>query len=255
MNILATKPEFTPKRNAERGVLSADAGRPALKGSRSGDLATGADRPVLEKSRSCGLFTNAEGPTLKGSRPGGWAAGAGWPALTSPRLGDLFGMTDRRVRQLAQQGILPRDEKGRYPMRDCVLAYVAYLKSNPDESASVKELEYRKLKAETEERQAKADKAQLDLDERRGELISRADMYREWIGRCVELRAAMLGLPNELGFRFTADDTRALVEEVSEEFVRTTLETWSREGPFTPRAPSAALDAARTEGAGPAEED
>lgn len=252
---MATKPEFTPKRNAERGVLSADAGRPALKGSRSGDLATGADRPVLEKSRSCGLFTNAEGPTLKGSRPGGWAAGAGWPALTSPRLGDLFGMTDRRVRQLAQQGILPRDEKGRYPMRDCVLAYVAYLKSNPDESASVKELEYRKLKAETEERQAKADKAQLDLDERRGELISRADMYREWIGRCVELRAAMLGLPNELGFRFTADDTRALVEEVSEEFVRTTLETWSREGPFTPRAPSAALDAARTEGAGPAEED
>lgn len=252
---MATKPEFTPKRNAERGVLSADAGRPALKGSRSGDLATGADRPVLEKSRSCGLFTNAEGPTLKGSRPGGWAAGAGWPALTSPRLGDLFGMTDRRVRQLAQQGILPRDEKGRYPMRDCVLAYVAYLKSNPDESASVKELEYRKLKAETEERQAKADKAQLDLDERRGELISRADMYREWIGRCVELRAAMLGLPNELGFRFTADDTRALVEEVSEEFVRTTLETWSREGPFTPRAPSTALDAARTEGAGPAEED
>ena len=164
-------------------------------------------------------------------------------------------MTDRRVRQLAQQGILPRDEKGRYPMRDCVLAYIAYLKSNPDESASVKELEYRKLKAETEERQAKADKAQLDLDERRGELISRADMYREWIGRCVELRAAMLGLPTELGFRFTADDTRALVEEVSEEFVRTTLETWSREGPFTPRAPSAALDAARTEGAGSAEED
>ncbi|MCI6260392.1 MAG: hypothetical protein SOV63_03740 [Pyramidobacter porci] len=210
---------------------------------------------MLGKSRAGGLFTNVEGPELKGSRPGDWAAGAGWPALTSPRLGDLFGMTDRRVRQLAQQGILPRDEKGRYPLRDCVLAYIAYLKSNPNESASVKELEYRKLKAETEERQAKADKAQLDLDERRGELISRADMYREWTGRCVELRAAMLGLPNELGFRFTADDTRALVEEVSEEFVRTTLETWSREGPFTPSAPSAVLDAARTEGADPAEED
>lgn len=236
-------------------MLPADAGRPVFKKSRSGDLFTNAEGPTLKGSQPGDLSASTDCPALKGSRPGDWAANAGWPALTSPRLGDLFSMTDRRVRQLAQQGILPRDEKGRYPLRDCVLAYIAYLKSNPDESASVKELEYRKLKAETEERQAKADKAQLDLDERRGELISRADMYREWTGRCVELRAAMLGLPNELGFRFTADDTRALVEEVSEEFVRTTLETWSREGPFTPRAPSAALDAARTEGAGSAEED
>ena len=148
-----------------------------------------------------------------------------WPSLKSSQLADLFGMSDRRIRQLA---------KDRYPLRECVQAYIAYLKANPTESASVADLEFRKLKAETEERQTKAERAQLDLDERRGELISREDMQREWTSRCVELRAAMLGLPNELGFRFTDDDTRALVEEVSEDFVRSTLETWSREGPHTP---------------------
>ena len=158
-----------------------------------------------------------------------------WPSLKSSQLADLFGMSDRRIRQLVKDGVIPRDGRDRYPLRECVQAYIAYLKANPTESASVADLEFRKLKAETEERQAKAERAQLDLDERRGELISREDMQREWTSRCVELRAAMLGLPNELGFRFTDDDTRALVEEVSEDFVRSTLETWSREGPHTPK--------------------
>lgn len=158
-----------------------------------------------------------------------------WPLLKSSQLADLFGLSKRRIQQLSKDGIIPAKGRDRYPLRECVQAYIAYLKANPTESASVADLEFRKLKAETEERQAKAERAQLDLDERRGELISREDMQREWTSRCVELRAAMLGLPNELGFRFTDDDTRALVEEVSEDFVRSTLETWSREGPHTPR--------------------
>lgn len=158
-----------------------------------------------------------------------------WPSLKSSQIADLFGLSDRRIRQLVKDGVIPKSSRDKYPLRECVQAYIAYLKANPTESASVQDLEYRKLKAETEERQAKAERAQLELDVRRGELISREDMHREWTGRCVELRAAMLGLPNELGFRFTDDDTRALVEEVSEDFVRSTLETWSREGPHSPK--------------------
>ena len=158
-----------------------------------------------------------------------------WPLLKSSELADLFGLSKRRIQQLAKDGIIRTSGRDKYPLRECVQAYIAYLKAYPTESASVQDLEYRKLKAETEERQAKAERAQLELDVRRGELISREDMHREWTGRCVELRAAMLGLPNELGFRFTDDDTRALVEEVSEDFVRSTLETWSREGPHSPK--------------------
>ena len=131
-------------------------------------------------------------------------------------------------------------------MRENILAFIEFLKSNPAESQDVEDLKVLKLRAETKEREAKAEEAQLDLDVRRGELISRKDMYREWTSRCVELRAALLGLPNELGFRFTNDDTRVLVEEVSDEYVRKLLETWSRDGIYTP---SKALDAERIEGA------
>lgn len=176
---------------------------------------------------------------------------ADWPSLTSSQLADLLGMTDRRVRQYVQQGIMIRDGQ-KYPMRENIRRYTDYLKANPSESADVDDLKTQKLRAETKEREAKAEKAQLDLDVRRGELISRKDMYREWVGRCVELRSAMMALPGEIGFRFTDEETRALVEEVTEDFVRKTLETWSREGPLTPRENGEALDVAGIEGADPA---
>lgn len=170
-----------------------------------------------------------------------------WPALKSSQLGDLLGLSDRRVRQYAEQKVLPRNPDKTYPQRESIRAFIDFLRSNASGSVTVQDLNIRKLKAETEEREAKAEKAQLDLDVRRGELISRKDMYREWISRCVELRSSMMGLANQVGFRFTDGDVRSLVEEVVEAFVTETLETWSREGPYSPKEKTGTLDAPRTQ--------
>ena len=44
---------------------------------------------------------------------------------TASEIGDVLDLTDRRVRQLAEEGVFPRASRGQYPLRECVLAYVA----------------------------------------------------------------------------------------------------------------------------------
>ena len=43
-------------------------------------------------------------------------------------LGDLFGVTDRRIRQMAEEGIVARAAKGRYKLVESVKNYLLTLK-------------------------------------------------------------------------------------------------------------------------------
>lgn len=46
----------------------------------------------------------------------------------------LFGLTPRRIQQLAKEGILPKAERGRYNLAACVRSYVAHLQSKLQEA-------------------------------------------------------------------------------------------------------------------------
>lgn len=43
-------------------------------------------------------------------------------------LGDLFGVTDRRIRQMAEEGIVARAAKGRYKLVESIKNYLLTLK-------------------------------------------------------------------------------------------------------------------------------
>ena len=42
-------------------------------------------------------------------------------------LAAVLGLSDRRINQLAREGILPRTSRGQYPLADAVQAYIRYL--------------------------------------------------------------------------------------------------------------------------------
>ena len=118
-----------------------------------------------------------------------------------------------------------------------VKRYIGYLKESQKEQSTPsdqKKMKARKLKAETEEREARAKLAEIQLDEKAGKLISREDVIKEWSGRCVEVKAALLGLPQEIGFLFPDSEYRYMIEERVEQFVYETLERYSRDGISTP---------------------
>lgn len=52
--------------------------------------------------------------------------------VTASEVGDVLDLTDRRIRQLAEEGLFPRESRGKYGLRDCVLAYIASLADGAD---------------------------------------------------------------------------------------------------------------------------
>ena len=89
-------------------------------------------------------------------------------------LEDLFGVTERRVQQLVDEGVVIRLSHGSYALRESITAYVAYLReSMQNQPVSDAEKEQRLRTA-----QYKADMAELDLKQRRGELVNRKEERR-----------------------------------------------------------------------------
>ena len=62
-------------------------------------------------------------------------------------LGDIFGVSDRRIRQMAEEGIIVRMAKGRYNFQESVKNYILSLKlavdtanqDNPDGELNIEE--------------------------------------------------------------------------------------------------------------------
>ncbi|ESY16207.1 MULTISPECIES: hypothetical protein [unclassified Mesorhizobium] len=46
-------------------------------------------------------------------------------SVSARQLGTVLDLTDRRIRQLAEEGVFPRIERGQYPLIDCIQSYIA----------------------------------------------------------------------------------------------------------------------------------
>jgi len=82
---------------------------------------------------------------------------------------------------------------------------------------------------------AKAEQAEIDVAERRGELIRRADVITEWCKRVAEFRQGCLSMPVRLPAVLegkTAPQMRAIIDT----YARTLLEGYSREGKYCSKA-------------------
>jgi phage terminase Nu1 subunit (DNA packaging protein) len=147
-------------------------------------------------------------------------------------IADLFGITERRIEQLAQKKIIPKAGKGVFDLGPTVQAYIRYLHGllGGGISADTTELNQRLLQAQTQEREAKAALRQIELDQKKGELVTIGEVKRQWSARLVEFKAAMLEMPKRAAFRFTDADVRMHVEEELSGFVTEILARYSRGG-------------------------
>lgn len=168
--------------------------------------------------------------------------------LVSPKvIGDLLNLSPRRVEQLASARIIPKSARGKYDPVPVVQAYIRYLQqklAGGGEVIDVSGMKDRLLKAKAEEREAKAEQARITVDIQKGKLMPREDVIRDWAGRLVEVKGAMLELPRRIGFLFSDPQIRDTVEEEVEKTVYEILETYSREGVHT-----GAMDSGGTGGA------
>ncbi len=94
-----------------------------------------------------------------------------WPSL---RMAKMLDITPERLRILAQEGVVPKSGRDRYPVFECNVAYIRYLRervqTKDDDSVSeTNSAKLAKLKSEREQ-------IELDMQIKRGDRIPRQDV-------------------------------------------------------------------------------
>lgn len=137
----------------------------------------------------------------KGSKTTDWTAKVtdiSKITVSASVLGDIFGVKDRRVRQMAEEGILERAAKGRYNLVDSLKNYILALKvaaegagiDDPDTDINIDD-----EKALHE--RVKRHISELKLRTMKGELHKSADVERVMSDMLAAFRTRILAIPSK----------------------------------------------------------
>jgi len=114
-------------------------------------------------------------------------------------LGNIFGVTDRRIRQMAEEGIIVRAAKGRYNLVDSLKNYILSLKlavdsndgDNPDG-----ELNFEEEKALHE--RVKRHISEMKLQTMKGELHKADDVRHVMTDMLSSFKTRMMNIPSKV---------------------------------------------------------
>jgi phage terminase Nu1 subunit (DNA packaging protein) len=115
----------------------------------------------------------------------------GHPIATIAALLDL---TERRVQQLSQQGVIPRLKHGRYSVTASVHAYIRYLRERAMQGDAAGADQIAASRAAL--MKARARTATLEADQLDGRLLLRADVEKAWVTIMSAMRSRLLAVPS-----------------------------------------------------------
>lgn len=117
--------------------------------------------------------------------------------VNSVVLGSHWGVTDRRVRQLREEGIISEVGRGKYELDESTRKYCEYLRQQAGANANSKET---KLNYDTEKalhEKAKREKAELQLQIMRGEVHLGKDVEEVMMDMIAKAKMKLLSLPGK----------------------------------------------------------
>lgn len=122
--------------------------------------------------------------------------------VNSATLEKVIGVSDRRIRQLAEEGIIVRAAKGRYRLMDSIMNYILSLKVEMEASETAAldgeiDLEAEKAIHERVKRQI----SELKLQTMKGDLHKSEDVERVMTDMLVAVRTKLLSMPAKLAPR------------------------------------------------------
>ena len=138
-------------------------------------------------------------------------------------IAKLFGITTRMVEYLKTEGIIQGEGKPiKYDLIPTVQAYIQYLREKTNgkiKPGDDQQNESAKLEGEARIKQAKAEIAELQLKELRGEMHKAEDVQTIMTDHVLMVRSMLMGLPNKLavdvaGVKNTAEVAEIIKKEV-----------------------------------------
>lgn len=137
---------------------------------------------------------------------------------TSNVVADWLAVTPRRVRQLRDEGVIAEKAPGLYELQSCVVRYISYLrKGNGNTNLNDERARLTKAKREA---------ADMENEERRGNLHSTGDIEKGLAALCLNMRGRFSGLPAKLSGELAQmggnqagihDKLKAAIDETLEE--------------------------------------
>lgn len=136
---------------------------------------------------------------------------------------NFFSVTAQTIQNWVDKG-MPKLSRGLYNLKECFKWWAINIDGGGTEEMDAHKTRYWK---------EKADEAEISNQTTRGELISRADVVREWVWRISELRTGLRAwasrLPPILEGK-SAIELRLSLRDAADEL----LEAYARDGRFTP---------------------
>lgn len=141
---------------------------------------------------------------------------ADYIVVSSSVLAKAFGLTDRRIRMLAEEGVIKRVGHGRYNFVESVQNYIVYLRTNTElkESKTDLKVDYDNEHALLEK--AKREKAELELKVMRGELHLAEDVEQVMNDMLANFRGKILSMPSKLSPMLVARDNVNNIQDIIE---------------------------------------
>lgn len=109
---------------------------------------------------------------------------------TAAVVAQWLDISDRRVRQLRQKGVLAEARPGLYNLKDCVHRYIEYLKKDGSPEEAV---DYNTERAKLA--RAKREKEELELELRRREVIPTAEVEKVMSAMLIRFRQKIRNIP------------------------------------------------------------
>ena len=137
------------------------------------------------------------------------------PSYPVKTIAKLLDLTERRVQQLAREGVIPKAESGRYDLVQAVRGYVKYLRDRALGEASTADVFSEKARLT----KLTADKLEIEIARQTGQLVDAAAVKREAFTCGRQVRDRLMKIPDKLSPELaTLDDAHAIRARLLGEF-------------------------------------
>ena len=142
--------------------------------------------------------------------------------VNTEAIAKMFNMTERRVRQLVEEGVIERVGHGRFNLIDTVSKYINFLKLSADALSAddiTESLEYEKWLHE----KAKREKAEIELAHLKNEMHSSGEVETVMNNMVMNFRQRLLSLPSKCALLLLNRDDPKYIESTLEQNVHEAL--------------------------------
>ena len=145
--------------------------------------------------------------------------------ISAPEAALLLNLPERTLRHMAENGVLPKAAKGEYILGDVTEAYWKHVLGSEGLEAE-----------QTRLTKAKADKAEIELAELKGEMHSYTDVESAWTEDVMNAKTRLLAIPTKLAPELVGKSVQEIQAALKKEIYEALYELAGYDGQRIARA-------------------